>query len=72
MYQYFASMLKAKFFPKCSFVGSAIGITKPGKDKPRPICIPEAFDKLLAKIILHLEDDAYKRSIPETQNGVRK
>lgn len=65
-------MLKALFFPKCMFVGSAIGIMKPGKEKPRPICVPEAFDKLLAKIILHLEDSAYKQSIPETQNGVRK
>jgi hypothetical protein len=59
-------MLKAQFFPSSLFVGAAIAIQKPEKAKPRPICVPEVFDKLLSKIILHLEDNAYKNGIPPT------
>ncbi|KAA6381278.1 MAG: hypothetical protein EZS28_023195, partial [Streblomastix strix] len=72
LFGHFEAMLKAQFFPSSLFVGAAIAIQKPEKAKPRPICVPEVFDKLLSKIILHLDDNAYKNGIPPTQYGVRK
>ncbi|KAA6356231.1 MAG: hypothetical protein EZS28_048242, partial [Streblomastix strix] len=72
LFDFFIAMLRAQFFPTSFFCGSAIGLLEPGKDNPRPICIPETFNKLFSRIILDLEQNTYQAIIPETQMGVRK
>jgi hypothetical protein len=59
-------MIKSNFYPSCFFIASIIGLKKINKLDPRPITIPEAFDKLLSRIILKLENDAYHFGIPNT------
>ncbi|KAA6364605.1 MAG: hypothetical protein EZS28_039868 [Streblomastix strix] len=63
-------MIKFNFYPSGIFIGSVIALKKANKVEPRPITIPEAFDKLLSRIILKLEKDAYQLAIPNTQYGV--
>ncbi|KAA6381488.1 MAG: hypothetical protein EZS28_022985 [Streblomastix strix] len=70
LYEFFLAMIKSDFYPKYIFIGSVIALHKINKVDPRPITIPEAFDKLLSRIILKLESQAYQKGIPDTQYGV--
>lgn len=71
-YLFYRSMLRTQVFPWALFIGSSIGIKIDTKPKPRPITIPEAFEKLLARILLKLEHKCFDRTINENQMGVKK
>ncbi|KAA6386026.1 MAG: hypothetical protein EZS28_018446 [Streblomastix strix] len=72
MFHFYKACIFAQFYPRAFFFQSAIAIKKEEKPKPRPITIPEAMDKIMAKIILKLEDRAYQNGISATQMGVKK
>jgi hypothetical protein len=69
---FYQSMLRTKVYPSALFLGSSIGIQKLGKPKPRPITIPQALEKLLARIILKLEHRTFEYAINKNQMGVNK
>jgi hypothetical protein len=63
-------MIGSRYYPECLFTSSCIAIKKKDNPNPRPIAIMEVWTKLLARIFLTIDKDAYKRSIPNTQFGV--
>jgi hypothetical protein len=67
----FQAMIRACLFPKALFTGTSIGLWSTEKKKARPITIDEPFDKLMARCLIQLEREAFSKSIPNTQFGIK-
>jgi len=66
-------LIAREYFPPFFFIGRVIAIKKNGPNqegKIRPICITDAFRKIVARVLLHLHQKKLMENIPKEQYGV--
>jgi len=66
-------LIAREYFPPFFFVGRLIAIKKNGPNqegKIRPICVTDAFRKVVSRVLLHLHQKKLMEHVPKEQYGV--